>query len=314
MARSKPCNPGTAPMTEKERAPILIIGAGAMGRLWAGLLSPRVSVRLATRSTTSATLQYTLVHLEGHSERIEIGPSSNAPPESVLVMTKAPDAESALTAVSSHIPPDVPIILFQNGMGSQQDIAKRFSQRPVFAASTTEGAYIDDGGRVIHAGRGTTWLGPLTTTAHTRLDQTMITLRLSELDIQSDPDIEGRLWQKLAINAGINPFTALIDCPNGEILGHPYFEERIADICREVAALMQASGRPVEAQSLEAHVRDVARRTAANSSSMRQDVRAGRTTEIDMMNGFVVQASVIHGLDAPVNRELTDAVTHLKQD
>ncbi|WP_203141219.1 ketopantoate reductase family protein [Marinobacter mangrovi] len=301
-------------MTAKERSPILIIGAGAMGRLWAGHLSRHASVRLATRAVTDATLRYTLVHIGGDSELIDIGPSGDASPGCVLVMTKAPDAESALAAVSSHIPPDVPITLFQNGMGSQQAIARQFAQRPVFAASTTEGAYIDDDGRVLHAGRGTTWLGPLTISAHALINTTMATLRLSGLDVQSDPDIEGRLWQKLAINAGINPFTAVLDCANGEILGHPYFEERIGDVCREVAALMRASGRPVEAATLEAQVRDVARRTAANSSSMRQDVRVGRHTEIDMMNGFVVQASVIHGLDAPVNRELTDAVTHLKQD
>ncbi|TBW54489.1 2-dehydropantoate 2-reductase [Marinobacter halodurans] len=300
-------------MTDKERSPILIIGAGAMGRLWAGHLSPHVPVRLATRTSPDASIQYTLVDVEGAPELVEVGPSGDTAPECVLVMTKAPDAEAALAAFANALPPAVPIILFQNGMGSQQAIAARFALRPVFAASTTEGAYIDDG-RVIHAGRGTTWLGPLTSTATPRLGTVIALLRLSGLDVESDPDIEGRLWQKLAVNAGINPFTAVLDCPNGEILGHPYFEERIGRVCREVAALMQASGRPAEAPGLEAQVRDVARRTAANSSSMRQDVRAGRATEIDMMNGFVVRASAIHGLDAPVNRELTDAVKLLKQD
>ncbi|WP_111496641.1 ketopantoate reductase family protein [Marinobacter bohaiensis] len=300
-------------MTESTVPPILIIGAGAMGRTWAAHLQPTRPVVFATRRSPGDTVSYLMTDTDGVQRHVSIPLWDHLQSLSAaLVMTKAPDAEAAVERLQADLPAHLPLVLFQNGMGSQQTIRDRFGpHHPVLAASTTEGAYIASEGHLVHAGRGTTWLGGLNDSGRASVDTVRPLLTPCGLRLDVDPDIEARLWQKLAINAGINPFTALLDCPNGEILGTPYFEERIGAVCREVSALMQHEGRHASPTALEQQVRDVARRTAANSSSMRQDVRAGRSTEIDMMNGFVARASAAAGLAAPVNQALADAVKAL---
>ena len=57
-------------------------------------------------------------------------------------------------------------------------------------------------------------------------------------------DILARLWQKLVINAGINAFTAILDCPNGEILTQPFYLQWIAPLCEEISRLLPAAGQP----------------------------------------------------------------------
>lgn len=300
-------------MTEAIKTQILIIGAGAMGRLWASHLNPASRVYFATRTPTAPAIAYPMIDIAGiyRSLEIPVWDAFVGRPNLILVMTKAQDAETALHPFEHLLSNHSPIVLFQNGMGSQQAIANRYPQCPVLAASTTEGAYIDDQGQLIHAGKGVTWVGTLNEAGRTCVDETVRQLGYSGLTIEPDEDIEARLWQKLAINSGINPFTAVLDCPNGEIEETDYFEQRIHAVCTEVSQLMSAHGRSVTPEALEARVRQVLRQTAANSSSMRQDVRAGRRTEIDMMNGFVASECQALGLTAPVNRELTSAVKAL---
>ena len=121
-----------------------------------------------------------------------------------------------------------------------------------------------------------------------------------------------RLWGKLAINAGINPFTALLDCPNGEILESRLFLESIDVLCEELANLIAAEGLPPHSpRILRNDIERVARNTASNTSSMRGDVQNGRTTEIDYINGYVANRSRELGLTAPVNQMLTDRVKEL---
>ncbi|BES71837.1 putative 2-dehydropantoate 2-reductase [Marinobacter nanhaiticus D15-8W] len=301
-------------MTQAIKPRILIIGAGAMGRLWAGYLQPCSELFFATRTAQAPRIDFVFCDSHGDRHRIDIPVCRNhdLAPDLILLTTKAPDAEAALVSAEQLLHRRRPVILFQNGMGSQQAIAARFSSVPILAASTTEGAYIDAAGELIHAGRGQTWVGALNECAHSHVATAAEQLGRSGLEVSVDKDVEDRLWQKLAINAGINPFTALLDCSNGEILGHDYFEERIGAVCHEVSQLMHAVGRTAHPEELEARVRDVARRTAANSSSMRQDIRSGRPTEVDMMNGFIARESESLGLPAPVNRALTEAVKALR--
>ncbi|MGP4844232.1 ketopantoate reductase family protein [Marinobacter sp. 1Y8] len=305
-------------MSQENRQTILIIGAGAMGRLWAGYLSPAFRVIFGRRLPGAAELSYQFSPInrsptsrQGTTVNIPVAGDTHIQPDLVLVTTKAPDALAAVKRFSPCIFDDTPVLLFQNGMGSQQAIAAAWPQMAVIAASTTEGAYLDNEGNVIHAGKGSTWLGGLTASGQAKVAITASLLALSGLNVQADSDIERRLWLKLAINAGINPFTAVLDCANGDIIGQPFFEERIAGVCSEISRLMALHDYPCTAEMLEDEVRAVAQRTAANSSSMRQDMKAGRSTEIDMMNGFIASESERQGLDAPVNRFLADTVKRL---
>jgi 2-dehydropantoate 2-reductase len=316
---------------------IAVLGAGALGRLWAALLSsdrcgflPRLSGDFSQHELKPGG---SFSHPEARPEtRCEYALVRSASPdlgearidvdlpwlksarnvELLLVTTKAGDTLSALNDWLPGIPETTPIVLFQNGLGSQQAVAERWPDRPVLAASTTEGANRPSPDVVVHAGAGDTWVGGLTESAVHHAADVVQQLSATSLRIHNEHNVLQRLWQKLVINAGINPFTALLDCPNGDILGSSLYQRSIDELCAEFSHLLQAeTSGTATPKLLRERIEAVAKGTASNTSSMRADVAAGRKTEIDYINGYLVQCGKQHGIATPVNRMLTERVKAL---
>ncbi|MDX1458276.1 MAG: 2-dehydropantoate 2-reductase [Marinobacter sp.] len=294
---------------------ILILGAGAMGRLWAASLPMGTARFLRRANSVTSDCQYYFQPLNADRRSVTVtycDPADVVDVRLLLVTTKAPVTVTALQEQLSDIHPSVPIVLFQNGMGCQQEVARRWSDRPILAASTTEAANRPSADLTIHAGIGHTWVGALTPLAKARLQEIVHQLTQSRLTVTAETDIEQRLWQKLVVNAGINPFTALLDCPNGEILHQSLYLQHIDPLCEELHQLMLAEGLDAPpASELRATIEAVARSTAGNTSSMRSDMLKGQQTEIDYINGYVARRGSELGLDMPVNRMLTDSVKML---
>ena len=289
----------------------LILGAGALGRLWGGYLAPERVGFVPRKPTLGGHCRYRLKTDDGQARSIEIPwhwPHPDHPPGLILVTTKAQDTLSALADILAEVPVVVPVVLFQNGMGSQQLVARTHPARPILAASTTESANRPDPGTVVHAGRGETWVGALTTAGQACQDQVAARLARSGLTVHQEADIQARLLRKVAINAGINPFTALLDCHNGEILKHRFYLDHIDELCDEIAALMVKLGLAQDPGALRRQIEAVALATAGNTSSMLGDIRAGRGTEIDFINGWIADQCQARDLPARVNRLLTERV------
>ena len=292
-----------------------ILGAGSLGRLWAALLPQGQTTVLPRpeRAPASSFLTYTFNPIEGSPRTIRV-PYCASPSELglLLVMTKAGDVLAALDAWLPRIPAQIPVVLFQNGLGSQQRVASAWPCRPILAAATTEGANCPQPDRLIHAGTGATWVGALNEAGRAHVEPAVRALAGTGLTVHNEPDILGRLWQKLVINAGINPFTALLDCPNGAILTSALYRQHIDSLCQELGRLLAAEGiETAAASALRARIETVARATARNTSSMRSDLLNGRTTEIDFINGYLVRLGQHHGIPTPVNQMLTERVKQL---
>jgi len=294
---------------------IAILGAGSLGQLWAGYLpTGKVAFLPRHNATVDAdveALSYRLQRFDGSALPVTVPwlASSADPPSVLLVTTKAGDTLDALQSTLPDLPRHMPVVLFQNGMGSQQAVAAKWPDRPILAASTTEGANRPEPGQTVHAGKGETWVGPLTDQAKPLLLAVVQTLAISGLSIHPDTNIQQRLWDKLVINAGINAFTALLDCRNGEILTHSFYLEHISTLCKEIAEVLAAEGcHPLTPDAIRGRIESVARNTSENTSSMLSDRRQGRTTEIDFINGYIARRGQAHGIDVSVNQMLTQQV------
>ena len=291
-----------------------ILGAGSLGRLWGAML-PAGGIAFIARpgEPTGASVDYRFRPFKGPESQVRIPflqPGDE--PELILVTTKAGDTLDAVAGVINQFAIDTPILLFQNGLGSQQAVAKRWPERPILAASTTEGANRPESGLLVHAGTGDTWVGPMTSPAKVTVRKAVTMLATSGMKIHPETDIVQRLWQKLIINAGINPYTAILDCPNGKILDAPLYQSTIDQLCLELSQLMDAAVRIRETpDALRERIEQVARNTAGNTSSMRADVQRGRQTEIDFINGYVAKLGKELGIETPVNQMLTERVQPL---
>jgi 2-dehydropantoate 2-reductase len=144
--------------------------------------------------------------------------------------------------------------------------------------------------------------GPISLEQNQALGPLEAALRSSNFNLQIVDDAKSLMWGKLVINAAINPLTALLRITNGELLSRPLARKVMSALARETAEVAKAEhvhlpfSNPVDAAE------DVARKTAANMSSMFQDVRRGAPTEIDAICGAVTMHGRKHGIQTPYNR------------
>ncbi|UZE94985.1 2-dehydropantoate 2-reductase [Alkalimarinus alittae] len=308
-----------------DKPTIHILGSGALGSLWATKLSRNNNVILLIKgsklSTSNKTHQFQFIDQEQSTtltfpcEPSVSSSESNPPIDILLVFTKSYDTLSAIQQLKNRISPSTRIVLFQNGMGSQQAIAQLLPQTSLYAASTTEGANRPDPQTVIYAGEGETWFGAIST-AHS-LDEPKKILSLlssSGLKVFHTQNIWQKLWFKLAVNCAINPFTALLNCKNGELIGQPLFDTHITPLCHELSHAMKLNNIEASPAELQSIVEDVIKRTANNVSSMLQDVRATKQTEIEYINGYIESIAQQNNQYFPVNFSLLEKVKRLRED
>ena len=293
-----------------------LIGAGALGRLWAACLPEGKRRFIARPGHPASTLRFEFQKTDGEvvPVRAELAQANGLIRESDLLMvfTKADDTLPALESLVASVAPEVPIILFQNGMSSHEAVAARYPARPILSASTTEGANRPDSSTVVHAGTGTTWIGGLNPAGKGCCQSVISNLCSSGLSIQATDNIREKLWRKLVINAGINPYTALLDVPNGDILSASLYLDTIDDLCAEMAAILAKHHFYESPDDLRQSIEEVARKTARNCSSMRADVLKGRRTEIDAINGHFVAEGMRLNIPVEVNRFLVNSVHQLR--
>lgn len=308
-------------------ARISLIGAGAVGSLWANALAHRGHeiTLLGHRPLPSEQLSLRLTQ-PGNQQRTFTMPyySPAQAPQQVmadcqllLITTKAYQVANALAPWQSRLPTGVPVILMHNGMGSLDELSLP-PQQPVLLATTSHGALMMATDKtattkdITHTGIGQTYLGKVQGELDSKQQQQLV----SWLDNALPPahwceNIEQELWFKLAVNCAINPLTALHQCRNGE-LAKPSYRAQISRICREIAVVMNRLDIGVSAEQLQQRVEQVTKQTAANYSSMLQDVRHGRQTEIDYISGYVVREAKRLGVSAPENQRLWKTIRELE--
>lgn len=186
----------------------------------------------------------------------------------------------------------------------------------MLCATTTEGAYLTGDDGVVHAGHGHTYIGDLNN-QHTELaEQLAQTLSQAGLTATAVDDIRQRLWQKLAVNAAINPLVALNGVRNGELRDEAY-AGRVVAVVKEVAAIMLAEGiePPNNGQGEAAWlalVWQVIDNTANNKASMLQDVEAKRPTEREAILGPLIESAERYGLACKVLQGLNDELAEVE--
>ncbi|MEF8774796.1 MAG: ketopantoate reductase family protein [Halobacteriales archaeon] len=283
---------------------IVVFGAGSLGSLVGGLLSTVADVTLVGRAPHVEAVREHGLRITGAVDRTVHPDARTTLPGSAdlaIVTVKSYDTDGAASQLADR---DLDAVLsLQNGLGNEDVLADHLPCE-VLAGTCTYGARFRDPGHVECTGLGTVELGPREGGESARADRVGELFDDAGFETTVATDMPRRLWRKLAVNAGINPTTALARVPNGELVDGPAGETaRLA--AREVGRVATDNGVELAPDDAVRAMVDVAARTAANRSSMLQDVEANRRTEIDAISGAVVDRAVE---PAPVNRVLTSLV------
>lgn len=284
---------------------ILIVGTGALASLFAARLAAAgYGVQmLGTWPEGVATLKargVTLMGEGGQGQSYAVRASSDAEEcreaRFALVLVKSWQTARAARQLSDCLSSEGVALTLQNGLGNREQLVEELGEERVALGVTTAGATLIEAGKVRAGGEGKISLGK-----HARLGPLADMLQAAGFDVEGDRDVESLAWSKLVINAAINPLTALLEVPNGEVLKRTTARALSAELARETAAVASAQGIGLTLDNPVRAAEDVARRTAENHSSMLQDVRRGAPTEIDAICGAVVRAGERAGVPTPVN-------------
>ncbi len=300
---------------------IIIVGPGALGTLFA--------VRLARSGAAVTILDHrpdraAEIRRDGLTLITADGPLS-APVAAESSPDRLPAADLIILAVKSTALADAgralreikfpsTILTIQNGLGILDAFSAALgpaaATHRLIAAVTYQAAHRAPDGLVHQAASLPTFIDARPD-LRDAAESIAALFNAAGLPARLEPDLRHALWRKLIVNVSINALTALECVSNGALLQRPPLRRRMLALAREAASAARSDGLAISDEEAEQAALDAAAATARNVSSMRQDLDAGRPTEIEFLNGAVLRLADSHGLDLPEMRTLTDAVRAL---
>ena len=295
-----------SPAERHLKQPILIVGTGALATLFAARLSAarHPVTMLGSWESGLHALQENgarLVDASGVEKAFPVK-ATKEPADCqgacyALVLVKAWQTERVAGQLAECLTEDGLVLTLQNGMGNRELLAGTLGLSRVALGVTTTGATLLGPGLVRAGGEGV-----ISVEAHPRLEPLKAALAEAGFNVQVVNDANTLIWGKLVVNAAINPLTALLRVPNGELLQRPAAHLLMQVLAQEAAAVASAQGIHLPFEDAVGAAEDVARKTASNHSSMFQDVRRGAPTEIDAICGAITRTGEKLGVPTPVNR------------
>lgn len=284
---------------------ITVLGCGALGQLWLSSLYQKGHDVQGWVRIPQPFCSVNVISPNGEAFNRNLptnDPQHLTESELLLVTLKAWQVSSAISTLlpllnNTHCT----ILLLHNGMGTLTELP---NNRLAILQGITTHAARHEGNAIIHVSSGVTHIGPGSSRS-AGFSHIADVLHNALPDVAWHNNIYPMLWTKLAVNCVINPLTAIYNCTNGDLLAH---SDQIEKICYEVADVMAIEGYQTHADSLLSYVYQVIDSTSANYSSMLQDIRSQRHTEIDYITGYVLRRGRSHGLQLPENCRLFELI------
>jgi 2-dehydropantoate 2-reductase len=331
---------------------VLIIGAGSVGLLFGCYLSQmNMNVTYLTRSKEQAdkinSSGVTLHHLDGKRTNLDAHafsfeqskqqPKSNDPLllesgmepipgiNMVIVTVKQTQLVTVLPWIGEYVDKKVPTLFLMNGMGHQEKVRHSLPHHSYLCFGITQnGATKITLNEVAERGRSITKMGKIVPRSDKliRKEKREFQSLVDQLNAQGiqmvwSEDIETDMLRKCIVNACINPLTALFQVTNGSLITHSRLHNLMHQLYLELAVLIKKA-RPKEAEKilkngeLWQEIENICRITSDNLSSMVQDIKDQRQTEIESITGYFLDQASLNDLEMPYHRFLYESICYLQ--
>ena len=289
---------------------IIILGAGAIGSTYGAKLSRFHDVTLIGGAAHVAAIERDGLVMKGQmSATLRLQASTTVPSINpgtlILLTTKVNNNVAAVMPIVDRLPAEVTIVCVQNGLYSENLVKGLVGDRAVVLRAITQvGGILEKPGVVDNTVAGYTLLE-----SHPRSPAIAALLTEAGLDGRVIPDIKREMWRKAIFNCVINPTTSLLESEVGAIVD-PQLNGLKQQIIDECVAVARADGVSFDEDFVALIDRVFA--GARTIASMRQDLMKGRKTEIDHMNGAVVELGMQYGIACPVNAAMTTMIRYME--
>ncbi len=301
---------------------INIVGAGAMGSLFGGLLAEsgnQVFLIDIWKEHVDAINNKGLwieglsgnrfVKIEASTETEEI----QGKPDLIVIFVKSYHTEEAANKLLPIIGENTSLLTLQNGLGNTEILSKIYGKEKVIAGTTSFGATILGPGKVLHAGTGPTAIGELDGKLTTRIKDIAEVLNQSGIKTEINQNVLGLIWSKLVINVGINALGVLMRVKNGEIVKGEFSPKIQRALVEEAVQVAKKKGIKLTHEDMLNEVISICKKTENNINSMLQDVIRKRKTEIDFINGAIVKEGEMVNIPTPFNQMITELIRAIEE-
>jgi 2-dehydropantoate 2-reductase len=290
---------------------IAVLGAGAMGSVIGGLLAragSEVTLVDVSKSTIDAinTNGLKIEDKVGVIETVPLKatdqPGSAGMVDLLLVFVKCYHTEAAVTNALPMIGSHTTVLSLQNGWGNGPRIAKIAGDDKLLLGVCYHSATVVAPGHVLHAGKGMTFIGEVNGKMSDRLARVAKEFTGAGIEVTSTPNVLKEIWSKLALNVCTLPTSALLRFYAPQLVQHDAMLDLMRSLLHEVVAVAQAQGIALDFDERWEAITGLLKRCGPNAkSSMLQDVEKGRHTEIDVINGAIVEAGRRLNIATPYN-------------
>ncbi|UII57307.1 2-dehydropantoate 2-reductase [Cytobacillus spongiae] len=277
---------------------IAIVGGGSIGLLFAYYLNQKNEVIVYTRSLEQAKL------IEEEGLFIEIGNNEYLTKVRALPFSEWRGDEDLtfVTVKQYHLPnvldritsvkSDKPILFLQNGMGHLKGISS-LEHWKVYVGIVDHGALRMKSNFVKHTGMGMTKISPIVPSDNGMIDW-LLASSSSEFPFYIEEGYENILLNKLVVNGVVNPLTAILKVPNGELISNPHFHNLFQQLFDEICLILGLQDK----EKYYRYVKEVCEKTAGNRSSMLKDLEENRRTEVDAILGYLLERATAKNLQS----------------
>ena len=303
---------------------ILVIGAGAIGSVAGGFMAEAGhEVTLVGRPAHVDAVCGSGLHISGiWGEHHITGLAAQSGIEGlrpgafdlVLVCVKSYNTREVVTLTAPLAGEETLYCAYQNGLGNAEIVAEHVGWHRTVGARVIFGArLVGPGHAEVTVIAAPTALGVYDAAAPAgRVRDIAARMDAAGMPTVYSEDIAAALWGKVAYNCALNPLSALLDVPYGRLAENPHTYAMIEQIIGEFYAVAHAEGIALEPATADGYRKHFFERllppTAAHYASMREDLRLGRRTEIDSINGAIVRYGEAHGVPCPINRFLSEMI------
>src|SRR4030043_2269991 len=299
----------------------VIMGAGAMGSLFGGLLSltgeevwcidiwkDHIDAIRSKGLVLEEKGKAQPIHIHATTEVASVGKA-----DLVLIFVKTYHTEKAVSNAQALQKDSTVFLTLQNGLGNEEIIWKHIDRKKVILGVTGQGATLLGPGRIRHAGWGRTYVGELDGKTSDRVNQIVQMFLKAGIETEVSSQIHDLVWEKLFVNVGINALAAITGLRNGQLLDYPETLRLMGGLVSEAIEVAKRKGVWIEGNPID-RVKTGIEATRENRCSMGQDLDFKRRTEIDTINGAIVREAGQLGIPAPYNQMITDLIKVMEKN